>query len=229
VIILEEIDKAIIKSDSSELPSNFVAVAVQLTDKGEALHSGLIVSVNGKCKLFHFNVDDEIHLQEIPKGKWYFHKELSIIKPQESQVFLWRCEMIADSANPKFGFFYDGSYYDEKGTLISKSNSGEYTTCVLFCINVILGFIDAESYILFNDWSIDKISENFFRDFSSRKKLFMSVEELEKLRTILLRIPPLDYTATAFKNTLPIGKDDIKEVIESLQKVFVSKVAPTPA
>ncbi|MES2592199.1 MAG: hypothetical protein V4608_09965 [Bacteroidota bacterium] len=224
MILLEEIDKSIVKSDSSELPENFVAVAVQLNVKGTALHSGLIISVNGKCKLFHFDVDEVIYLQDVPSKKWYFHKELSIIKPQEAAVFLARCEMIANTANPRFGFFYDGSYYDEKGKLISKSNSTEFTNCVLFCINVILGFIESDSYILFNDWSSDKISDGFFHDFCSRKKLFMSETELEKLRAILLRIPPLDYTATAFKNTLPIGKADILEEVKILEEVFKSKV-----
>ncbi|MCW3071070.1 MAG: hypothetical protein JWO44_960 [Bacteroidetes bacterium] len=224
MILLEDIDKAIIKSDSAELPLNFVAVAVQLSSKGVATHCGLIISVNGICKLFHFNIDDEIHLESVPEGKWYFHKELAIISPQEAEVFLSRCEMILDTANPRFGFFYDGSYYDEKGTLVSKSNQSEYTNCVLFCINVILGFIESDKYISFSDWASDAVSDGFFLHFSDRKKKFMATEDLEKLRAILLRIPPLDYTATAFKNKLPIGKADIADEVKLLEQVLLSRV-----
>ena len=222
MIELKDIEKELVKSDTEKLPDNFVAIAVQLNDKGVAIHSGLIIGVKGEHKLFHFTISDDIKLEDIPSEEWYFHKEIKLISPSEVNVFLQRCKMIQDTANPRFGFFYDGSYYNEKGKLVSTANKGGYTNCSLFCINVILGYIESETYFEYSDWTSDKVSDGFYQSLVNRRPFFISEMELENLKSILIRIPPIDYTASAFKNELPIRKQDIGEEVELLTEHFAS-------
>jgi len=221
MLLSTEIDKQLIQSDNSNLAANFIAIAIRLNKDGVGWHSGIIIAVNGIYKIFHY--DDETHFEDIPKSKWYFHKELNLIQPEESNFFDSYCQRIKENSNPKYGFYYDGSYYGKDGKFFSENNKKEYMTCVGFCINIILGFIDSDVYFQYTDWDESTITPEFFRECIKKDLLKHPELNEEQYKKHLRRITPPELTASAYLEEIPIKKVEIDKIIGVVTAVIKAK------
>lgn len=219
----QQIEENIITSVQTDESDNYVAIAVRLDENGKASHAGLIINYDNQCKLFHYDFG-EIELIDTPLNKWYFHKKVNFIKKEEVEWFLARCEIIFEGDHPEFGFFCDGSVYNEQGILINNLENNNYTNCVFFCISVIAGFLAKTEYIVIDDWNQDNMASNWFNSyFLPRKAYRMTQDNLEKLANVVKRIPPDHYFTSAFKDTPPISKSDIEGYFELVNGVLANK------
>lgn len=216
---LNPIEEKLVKSDGGGLPKNMIAVAVQVDADGICRHSGLVIGVKGKYELFHYT-GKEVKLEPLPIGEWYLHKELEILNADESVGFLHHCQMILDSANPQYGFVFDGSYYNAQGHYVSTNPFGEYTTCVGFCINTITGFLfNVERYFQVEDWGAENLPDWYFDAFMAKN----SHLNREQVQPHIRRITPAEYTTSAYLEQLPIRKEKVDELIEDVKAAIVAK------
>jgi hypothetical protein len=231
VITLEQIDKELFQSDAVTPVKNFVAAAVMVVDGGRAQHSGIVISYNSDYYLFHYT-SEEVELKDVPKGEWYFHKELEFISEEEVLAFYAHCKIIKQHANPKFGAFYAGDYYNKEGKYFSESGLQEFMTCVGFCINVMTGYIENSNYFNYAEWTEttlgnpDQYFENFLRDVKKNNPDIAVDEAL--FRKHLRRITPLDYTSASYLQSIPISKAEVDKIKPDVQKVLIGKRAPNP-
>jgi hypothetical protein len=219
----EEIEAELIGANSTINNQNFIGLIVSIDDKGEAVHSGIIISFLSKTYLFHY-LPKGVFLEEIDlmaSGSIYYYKEIIIIHKNLIRSFLNHCKVIKATAKPNYGYFYAGSYY-ENGVYHSNDNTPQLMTCVGFCINVLTGFIEEEAYIEFSDWtSTSKKAQDWLDNFLIEfKENFPQVEE-SVIRKNLRRIKPSELVSSGYFNTLPIRKlqtDQVKPVVEQVFK-----------
>jgi hypothetical protein len=237
---LEEVTSLIIKSDSKDLPENFVASAVLINEKGIAYHAGIVIGYQDERYLFHYT-GLEVKLEIITKGKWYFHKELTFIAEDEVSAFINHCKVIEQEANPEYGYFFGGSFYDTNGKYFSENGTPEIMTCVSFCLNVILGFIESDEYITFADWNVsnqsgtyriyhpwgseDKNAEEYIEYFINSFSNLVKDVNLDALKANLRRIYPVEYLSTAFVEAPPIRKVDVDIILPFVEKALEIKRA----
>jgi hypothetical protein len=113
-LTLTQIDHGLIYTNSGGLlPQNLIAVAVNINSTNIADHAALLIGVNGVYYLCHFL--NSVSIDSASDATWLFHKQLDIIDQEESETFLWHCEKIKEKSRVKFGFMFDGSYYDNNG------------------------------------------------------------------------------------------------------------------
>ena len=223
IYTLEEIEASLIKSDTNDLPFNFIAAAVKVDDDGHPHHAGLIIKLNDKFFLFHYT-SREVILDKVPDEKWYFHKTLSFISEIEIPAFLAHCKIISIKAKPKYGYFYGGSYYKD-GKYFSEAHDKEFMTCVGFCINVVLGFLETEVYFSYSDWTDDSLDnpEEYLNNFINEQKGDNPEIDINAFKKNLRRIMPSEYVASAFFNEPPIRKKAVDEIIESVKLALIKK------
>lgn len=214
------------------LEEDFVAIAVNVSKKGEASHCGLVVNYNKEPKLFHFEFTDGVKSETLDGT--YFLNILPLIKKEEVLTFLAKCEMICDNEpDLEFGFFYSGEFFDENNKIIFNLKDNNITNCVYFCISVIAGFILSEQYVEFDDWKGDIMAENWFKNvfLRTRRKEKLTQEQLKAFSEIVKRIPPIDYFSSAEITSLPIRKEDVDQysgfMAEVLLDRFKSKIKNT--
>jgi hypothetical protein len=146
--------------------------------------------------------------------------------------------VIEKDANPTYGYFYSGSYY-ENGKYFSENGQAEIMTCVTFCLNVILGFIESDEYITFSDWNIanqigayrvyyrggaqeDKDVDEYIAYFTAKFSQLVPDVDVDVLKENLRRIYPVEYLSSAFVEELPIRKvivDSIVPLVERSLKI----------
>jgi len=223
-LTIEEIDASLINSDLNDLRSDFVAVAIKIRE-GEATHAGLIISTNGKYFLFHF-IPQGVGLIDVPKSEWYFHKVFDFISSDESAAFLSHCKIIKKESKPTFGYSYDGSYYDSSGTYFSKNNLPQIMTCVGFCMNVVLGYIESKVYFEFESWPSDPSTETYFDEHEKEFIEKFPDHDIEKVKENWRRITPAEYFASGFLQ-IPIKRIEINKIIENVKKAIKNKQVPT--
>lgn len=221
MISKQEIEKQLVETKLEKFDEDFVAGAVVLKD-GIANHGGLIISYAKKSYFLHFNGEKilfgNLILTDIPK---IYHKNISLINPLLIPSFIVHCKLILETAKPRYGVFYNGSYYKD-GIYFSDNDVPEFMTCVGFCISVLKGFIEENDYLAEGDWTTTSAKaeayfENFIINFS---KEFPSIE-VETLRQSLRRIKPSEFIASGYFNNLPVRKiqtDQVKPVIEDIFK-----------
>lgn len=231
MITLEQIDKELFQSDTVKPDKNFVAAAVMVLPNGYAQHSGFVISYNNDYYLFHYT-GEKVELEGIPTGQWYFHKKLDFITEDEVLAFYAHCRIIKDKANPKYGFFYAGDYYNKEGKYFSESGIQEYMTCVGFCINVVTGFFENNTYFTYNDWDDTglKRPNEYFEDFLKKAKEENPDVKIDETlyRRHIRRISPLEYTTSAYLETLPITKSEVDKSKGNVQTILIKRVTPTP-
>ncbi|MEI3802734.1 MULTISPECIES: hypothetical protein [unclassified Chitinophaga] len=219
-----KIDEEIVQSENFNSEGDFVAAAVKITKEGEAEHAGIVIYYNKDCFLLHYNSVD-VKISGIP-NKWYFHKPLQVIPPIFVASFLSYCRKVVQKANPEYGYVYGGSIYDQHGQFFSEKKIPEVMTCVGFCINVVLGFIEADEYISYSDWTIatladsDKYIAHYRNEFV---KIFPDLD-MEELIKNIRRVKPSEFLTSAFLNSnLPIRKIAIDEILDLVEAVLVLK------
>ncbi|MFA6278381.1 MAG: hypothetical protein WC622_16660 [Pedobacter sp.] len=217
----EKIEALLIGSKTTINNKDFIGFIVSIDEKGEAKHSGIIISFLGKTSLFHY-LPKGVFLEEIDLTKvgfTYSYKEITIVNKSLIRSFLNHRKVIKATAKPNFGYFYAGSYC-ENGVYHSDDNTPQLMTCVGFCINVVTGFLEEKSYIEFSDWvSVSQTAQiwldNFLIEF---KKEFPEVDE-GIIRKNLRRIKPSELISSGYFGKLPIRKvqtDLVKPVVEEI-------------
>lgn len=222
MITLEEIDSKLIKSDSGVLPRNMIGVAVKIDDNGIGFHSALIIGVEGEYKICHYLGEEKPLVEPLPRNEWYFHKELGVLDPIESETFLSHCELAIENSDITFGYILDGSYY-ENGIFKTKSGLGEVCTCVGFCINIITGFLKSTPYFLYDEWDIDEENAKYFENWFISYKLKHPEVTEENFKKHYKRISPTEYSASAYFDNLPVSKVGIDQIIEHIKLVIKNK------
>jgi hypothetical protein len=231
VITLEKINRELINIvDDHKLNDNLVGVAVRINRDGVAVHSALIIGVDGDYSLFHFD-GDVLFDNPTPTDQWFFCKSLDFVNAEEYSLnFLAHCKTIMKEDTPLYGFLFDGSYYDERGKYFTETGIRNYTTCVGFCIKVISGFMQSyNKYFEFDDWNEDsmepineQVSEYFQLFFQTLKITSPHITE-DDFRKYYKRITPAEYVASAYLSELPIRKQSIDEVIHNVIESIKSK------
>lgn len=218
---LKKISQDLIKSDEDPLDSYFVAAAVEINAAGQSRHVGLIIHCEEGYYLFHFD-GQNIEIEEEPVG-WYFHKTLDFILPEFCNQFLGHCKKIKEKAKPKFGLFYPGSYYNENGEYYSESGLEEYMSCVGFCINVIKGFIEADEYFRYEDWTNVDFKKKYIEEFIIEyKKIKPDITE-DLIADNIRRITPPEYLASAYLDDLPIRRVEVRQLINNVVQAIKDK------
>jgi hypothetical protein len=219
---LSRIDKELIKSTEQNLDKYFVAAACFINEEGIAQHVGLIIHSEEGYFLFHYT-GEKVLFEDRKIEEWYFHKSIEFILPEFCGIFLGYCMKIAQNAKPEYGFFYDGSFYDINGNYYSKNQIPEFMTCVGFCINVIKGFIEADEYFEYKDWTNQKASQQYINEMIAQiRKIAPHVTE-EMISDNIRRIKPSEFVGSAFLKNIPIRKSDIDLIIDDLEKVIYRK------
>lgn len=183
---------------------DFVAIGYQ--GANFYTHAAIIIKLDSKLYQFHFL--DGIELTEVEDD--FFHKITETIDSRLLPSFYAYCRRILKNANPKFGFFYSGEYYNKAGEHFSTTNLGERMTCVGFCLNVLKGFLEND-YIQYTDWDESSHIDipNYVLEFAHEHGL-----NVEDIRGAHRRITPLELISSAFFVDIPIKKVDVDSKIE---------------
>jgi hypothetical protein len=212
----------IINTTSEEdVKDEYVAIGTYVSDlripqlqSGTAYHSLLIIKYKGEIWQFHYTGDSTYGIifdQEIDTK--CFHKITNTIDVKLIPSFIMMCKRILKNANPKYGYFYSGEFYDLNGQHFSESKIGERMTCSGFCINVLKGFLE-EDYLVYTDWnSTSHETENYLKDFCNLRGL--DIFEIEGSHR---RISPLELLCSGYFTKLPITKEQINSKIGSTEE-----------
>lgn len=209
---LKKINKLLLKSDEQDLDEYFVSAACQINEEGEAKHAGIVIHCEEGYYLFHYGGED-VELCNALDDEWYFQKSFDFILPDFCGEFLGHCKKIKENSNPKYGFFYQGSYYED-GKYYSENGLPEYMTCVGFCINVIKGFIEADEYFQYTDWTNEHINEGYINHMVEKMRLINPKINPEHIKENIRRISPPEFIASAFLDEIPIRRANVNEIIE---------------
>jgi hypothetical protein len=206
---------------------DFVACTTEIDDKGDCKHAGLLICFENELKYFHFN--GSVELTDTLPPNLYF-KKLDLINDELVCSFLWHCEKLSNEIKPLYSFYFDESYYDNKGEYYLKGAKHDLTTCVGFCIKVLTGFLE-NRYLEINDWNIStleslgEIKDKFFKYLEKlSKNEGISIEELfdkDKLKRIL----PSEMFSSSFYEKTPIRKENTDEILNHIENYFLSLVA----
>jgi len=221
-ITFEEIDKSLLDTDSHKIDTDFVGVAVYVNEQGDAYHSGLVIAFQGVYNLFHYTGSD-VEFNEDTSGQFFF-KKLGFISKEEVSAFYAHCISVQKNANPTYGFFFAGDYYNKEGQYFSQSGLEEYMTCVGFCISVVKGFIEAEDYYVYEDWTEENVPTRFFQFFIEQLRAQNPGKNIDEqlFRKHLRRINPTEYTSGAYLD-IPIRKKKIDEIVESVRQALFNR------
>lgn len=219
---LSKIDKELIKSTEQNLDKYFVAAACLVNEQGLAQHVGLIIHSEEGYFLFHYT-GQEVLFEDGKIEEWYFHKSIGFILPEFCGIFLGHCKKIAQNAKPEYGCFYNGSFYNSNGEYYSQNQIPEFMTCVGFCINVIKGFIEADEYFEYTDWTNQKASQQYISEMIAQIQKIAPYITEEMISDNIRRIKPSEFVGSAFLKNIPIRKNDIDLIIDDLEKVIHGK------
>lgn len=218
-----KIEKQLIKSTDQNLDEHFVAVACLINEDGIAYHAGLIINCEDGYFLFHYT-GENVLFESASIEDWYFHKSLEFINPEFCGIFLGHCRRIEQNAKPEYGFFYNGSFYDTNGQYYSDNNIPEFMTCVGFCINVIKGFIEADEYFNYNDWTNAKTPESYIDKMVLRIQQIAPNVTKDMIAEHCRRIKPSEFLASAFLKNIPIRKSEVDSMIDNLEVAIINKI-----
>lgn len=199
---------------NSDLTEDFVAIGTYLNDEKEPYHSVLIIQYAGVLQHFHYTgralLLDDIYNNDC------FHIKTAVVNKALVPSFLGMCRRILKKANPQYGYFYSGDYYDVKGVHFANNHVGEVMTCVGLCLNVLKGFLGRD-YMSYEDWTdTSTVPTGFLEYFANRNGL-----DINKIRESHRRITPSDLLCSAYFKSTPISKQMVDskraEVLEYLK------------
>lgn len=207
---------------------DFVACTTEIDDEGNCYHSGLLICFEGELKYFHYTGRTVELADDLPTNLYF--KKIDLIEEELICSFLWHCEKLSTEANPKYGFIFDGSYYDSNGDYYLKNSNYDITTCVGFCLKVLTGFLKTP-YLETKDWdiaSLESLGDKKDRFLIHLYKLAItegiSPEEIfnkDKLKRIL----PSEMFSTSFFTKMPIRKVDTDDILNLIETHFLTSAA----
>ncbi|MDR6761853.1 hypothetical protein J2Y38_002062 [Flavobacterium sp. 2755] len=193
-----------------DINKDFVAIGALINKEKSPYHASLIINYKSALFQFHYT-SQEIEFQKVNYN--YFHKRTQTIHEDEIPAFIAYCNSIKKKANPTYGFFYSGEYYDSNGTHFSQKSTGERMTCVGFCLNVLKGFLE-EDYIKYKDWNSSSHEEtDYLQKYAEEHNL-----DVETIAESHRRISPLEILTSGFFDNLPISKNNIDDKSDEVKE-----------
>lgn len=217
-----QLEGKLIKYNDSELPSNFVSIAVVVNDNKEAYHGAILIRYRSVDHLFHYPGSEPPVIEDITggSGQILIYKILENFDTEDDTdvgAFLRHCQRVCIETNVTYGFIFDNSTYALDGRYQSISGLPEIATCVGFCVNVLSNFVIdvSESYFNLDDWDDQGIEGHM-----QRVDLWAQQETLKKYPSLdwnlynsfKKRISPLEYLCSAFCEVYPIHKATIAQI-----------------
>lgn len=198
----------------SDVKEDFVAIGTYLNEEKEPYHSVLIIQYAGVIQHFHYT--GEALLLDNIYNTHCFHIKTGVVNKALVPSFLAMCRRILKKANPKYGYFYSGEFYDVNGVHFAENNMGEVMTCVGLCLNVLKGFLGRD-YVSYEDWTdTSTVPTDFLEYFTNRYGL-----DINKISKLQRRITPTDMLCSAYFKKVPISKSEVDsrsdEVLEYLK------------
>jgi hypothetical protein len=225
-VTLEEIREKLTGMAAARGESNFVAFAVKLHHEVIANHAALLLFIDGEYKAFHYDAH-EVLLDAVPENDWLILNIFGRIRPELVFAFENLCRTVKEEAQPAYGYFYDGSFFDGDGQYKSATGTPQIFTCVGICLNVLKGFIynldasdNANQLIQFEDWNNSTLHPRYLEKFTLVAPINFPDTPLELLLENLRRIRPSEFLTIPFFEEFPVSKASIDEVIEHVETVL---------
>jgi len=198
----------------SDINVDFVAIGNLVDNHFESTHSAFLIQYDETIYVFHYT-GWEIEFKSQQTDDDYYHKITETITPDEIPAFLAYAKTIKKHANPIYGYFYSGEYYNTNGEHFGDKNLGESMTCVGFCLNVLKGFLE-EDYIAYTDWSEDSHNDkDFLERFCAKYN-----KNPDLIKDAHRRITPRECLTSCFLKDLPIRKHVIDKKILQVNNHF---------
>ncbi|QKG55596.1 hypothetical protein GKZ68_02455 [Hymenobacter sp. BRD128] len=223
-----KINENLIKISEAGLPENFISVATKIYDNNPT-HAAIFIRHQAKNYLHHFPGTWLPEVRENFEDDWYILKKCEVIKSgDENRIgsFLQYCRRICDRSRVTYGFYMDGSKYDQEGKYIKNSDMPELGTCVSFCVNTLSGALVIEDeYLLLDDWDDSSIMDAHGLDMFSMSQIKANYPDLDIsiYNAYRKRISPLEYLTSGFFSNYPIKKEEINTIVEDVKKDVRSK------
>lgn len=198
-----------------DIKDNFVAIGTYIDNNKVASHSVLVIKFNQLLQHFHYT-GRNILFDDIYDDKC-FHKITFTINPKLIPSFIVMCRQVQKKANPKYGYFYSGEYYDVNGIHFSEKAISETMTCTGFCLNILKGFLEKD-YLLYDEWITPSFpTADYVSNYAKRFNL-----DVNKIATSHRRISPLELLCSAFFSSLPIKKSQIDLKVDEVAEYLAN-------
>lgn len=190
-----------------DVKNNFVAIGSYINDEKIPEHSVLVIKYNNEISHFHYTgrqiLFDGVYDENC------FHKITETINSELIPSFIVMCKRVMKKANPRYGFFYSGEYYDTNGNHFFEEKIAETMTCSGFCLNVLKGFLEKD-YVLYNDWNTTSYpTEDYLERFANHFNI-----DKDTISESHRRISPLELLCSGYFSNLPIRKFQIDSKID---------------
>jgi len=204
----------IIRSMSeSDRNTDFVAIGNLINENFESTHCSFIIQFEKEIFLFHYTGYSVEYCKNSESN--YYHRITDTISSEEVPAFIAHCRNINKHANPTYGFFYSGEYYDKSGVHFGSQDLSERMTCVGFCLNVLKGFLEDE-YICYSDWSEDTHNDpGYLERYCTKNNI-----DINTIKSSHRRISPRECLTSCFFTKLPITKEQIDSKIMVVNNFF---------
>ncbi len=194
-----------------DIKEDFVAIGSYVNGDKVAAHSVIVIKYNTVIKHIHYT-STEILLDDIYDDKC-FHKITETINPVLIPSFIVMCKRVMEKANPRYGHFYSGEYYDQNGIHFSEKAISETMTCSGFCLNILKGYLE-EDYLLHNEWSTPTYpTEDYLERYANHFNL-----DLNDISESHRRISPLELLSSAYFSNLPITKSQVDSKVDQTEE-----------
>ncbi len=197
-----------------DIKNEFVAIGSYVDDNGIPAHSVLIIRYQNQNYQYHYpGIPGVGFLFDNNIPKTCFHKITNTIDEKLIPSFIVMCRRIINKANPRYGFFYSGEYFDKDGNHFSDKAIGQTMTCSGFCINVLKGFLEKD-YLVYEDWNTPSFpTTDYLQNYALRYNL-----DIDKIAESHRRISPLELLCSGYFSLLPISKNQIDSKLFETQE-----------
>ena len=199
----------------NDIENDFVALASLPNKERILIHSAFIIQYKKKKYVYHYT-SVSIRWGEVTSN--YFHQRTAKINSAEVPAFIAMCKETMKKANPKYGYFYGGEMYNEKGDHFSETVMEQTMTCVGFCLNILKGFLE-DDYLMYTDWDSTSHEEKDYVE-NYAKDYGLKVSDIIDSHR---RISPADFLASSYFKDTPIRKtqtDSKRDNVEQYVKNF---------
>lgn len=194
-----------------DIKEDFVAIGSYVDGEKIASHSVLIIKYKDQVNQFHYTSID-ILFDNVYNDSC-FHKITNTIHPVLIPSLIIMCKRVMKSANPRYGYFYSGEYYDENGDHFSEKQISETMTCTGFCLNILKGHLE-EDYLLYKEWNTPTYpSAKYLERYAKKYNL-----DIDKISESHRRISPVELLSSAFFSEIPISKSQVDSKVDQTRE-----------
>lgn len=197
--------------NEKDVKEDFVAIGSYVDGDKVASHSVLVIKYKDQINHIHYT-GYNILFDEVYDDRC-FHKITDTIKPILIPSLVVMCRRILKKANPKYGYFYSGEYYDFNGDHFSEKEISETMTCSGFCLNILKGHLE-EDYLVYKEWNTPTFpTAEYLQSYAEHHKL-----DIDKISESHRRISPLELLSSAYFSNLPISKSQVDSKVDQTEE-----------